>query len=170
MSEASAPRRGAAAACASFAIGCPTSASTTTLEGLHQPASARSRFGTLRAHRAAKMASPPVAKRARATAARPASQRVVLNVGGQNFVTTLPTVSRSTYLTGMIDTTSWDDDPEHCEEIFRKRELPVDDLDGSTREASNGRVVCTCDRGLAAYGDRRRLDRRLGAGADRAGR
>lgn len=61
----------------------------------------------------------------RARTQQPSTQRVVLNVGGRCFETSLPTVARSSYLAGLIDSTSWDDDTEHREELFIDRDPTV---------------------------------------------
>ena len=60
------------------------------------------------------------AKRARAPPSP--AKRVVLNVGGTLFHTTLDTAGRSVMLAGMLDISVWDEDPKHCEEIFLDRD------------------------------------------------
>lgn len=51
--------------------------------------------------------------------------RVVLDVGGTKFPTTRATLERSTYLAGMIDSSVWDADQDHTEEIFIDRDPEI---------------------------------------------
>jgi hypothetical protein len=77
------------------------------------------RQDNLRPRREARQPDSMSAKRARVE--RP-TNRVVLNVGGTLFHTTLDTVSRSATLSGMLDHSAWDANPQHCEEVFLDRD------------------------------------------------
>lgn len=53
------------------------------------------------------------------------AQRVVIDVGGTKFSTTVATIERSSYLHGMIDASAWQSDPSHCAEIFLDRDPEI---------------------------------------------
>lgn len=55
----------------------------------------------------------------------PQHHRVVIDVGGTKITTTVSTIQRSSYLSGMIDLASWEDQPAHCEEIFLDRDPEI---------------------------------------------
>jgi len=63
-------------------------------------------------------------KRARPGASYP-TQRVVIDVGGTKLTTTTATITRSSYLAGMIDLDAWSSDADHCAEIFLDRDPDV---------------------------------------------
>ena len=50
------------------------------------------------------------------------AQRLVLDVGGTRFSTTVGTLERSAYAMGLVDTHAWDADPAHVPEIFIDRD------------------------------------------------
>ena len=57
---------------------------------------------------------------------RPAGfQRVVIDVGGTKITTTVATIERSSYLSGMIDCSCWESDPEHVAEVFIDRDPEI---------------------------------------------
>jgi len=61
----------------------------------------------------------------RARTAPATVQRVVIDVGGTKLTTTTDTISRSSYLAGMIDLDAWASDASHCEEIFLDRDPEI---------------------------------------------
>ena len=65
-------------------------------------------------------------KRARGGPPEPgAQQRVVIDVGGTKFTTTVSTISHSSYLAGMVDLAAWDSNPTHSAEIFLDRDPDI---------------------------------------------
>ena len=52
-------------------------------------------------------------------------QRVVIDVGGLKLSTTVATIQRSSYLNGMVELAAWEEDADHCEEIFLDRDPEI---------------------------------------------
>ena len=67
------------------------------------------------------MAHEPSAKRARSDSI----YRVILNVSGTKFETTVDTLRQCSTLVSLVDVASWEADPTHCPELFLDRDPKI---------------------------------------------